>query len=141
MSSFENKEVIRRIYAALERGDTNEFSASVHPDYVWRISGQCTWSRTFAGRETVLRDLVRPLFRRFAGRYKASLCSAIAEGDVVVAQVEGNVLTKEGQPYNNSYCFIFTFRDGKIAEMVEYGDTDLEERVLGPYQGAIAALD
>jgi ketosteroid isomerase-like protein len=38
------------------------------------------------------------------------------------------------------YCFVFRFKDGKIAEIVEYGDTDLEERVLGPYEEAVKAL-
>ncbi|MEA3183284.1 MAG: hypothetical protein QOI59_6807, partial [Gammaproteobacteria bacterium] len=33
------------------------------------------------------------------------------------------------------------FRDRKIAEVVEYGDTDLEERVLGPYEDALSPLE
>ena len=138
MSAAENKDVIGRIYAAMERGDTSVFGAHVHPDYVWRIAGQCSWSRTFDGREAILRDLVRPLFGRFATTYKAKLKNLIAEGDFVVAEVDGDVVTKDGDRYNNNYCFVFRFRGDKIAEVVEYADTDLEERVLGPYQDALS---
>lgn len=140
MSAAENKGVIRRIYAAMEQGDTSLFGAHVHPDYVWRIAGQSSWSGTFEGREIILRDLIRPLFRRFATTYKAKLKNVIAEDDFVVAEVDGDVVTKDGVRYNNNYCFVFRFRGNKIAEVVEYADTDLEERVLGPYQDALVSL-
>jgi ketosteroid isomerase-like protein len=48
-------------------------------------------------------------------------------------------MLKSGERYDNHYCFIFHFRDGKIAEVVEYCDTDLEERVLGNYDAVRAA--
>jgi ketosteroid isomerase-like protein len=32
---------------------------------------------------------------------------------------------------------VFKFRDDKIAEVVEYCDTDLEERVLGNYEDVV----
>ena len=37
MGTIENKDTIRRIYQALQTGDRSVFSASVHPDYVWRF--------------------------------------------------------------------------------------------------------
>jgi hypothetical protein len=139
MGAQENKETIRRIYEAMERGDGSVFGASVHPDYVWRVTGQASWSRRVEGRDAVLRDLLRPLFARFAGTYRSKLLSVVAEGDVVVAEVKGDVMTKEGKRYDNDYCLVFRFRGDKIAELVEYADTDLEERVLGPYAEALAA--
>ena len=141
MGARENKETIRRIYEAMERGDSSVFGASVHPDYVWRVTGQASWSRRCEGRDAVLRDLVRPLFARFAGAYRSKLLSVIAEGDVVVAEVKGDATTKEGKRYDNDYCLVFRFRGDKIAELVEYADTDLEERVLGPYTEAVAASE
>jgi uncharacterized protein len=140
MGVDENKQVIRQIYAAMERGDTRVLGAHVHSDYVWRVAGQCSWSGVFEGRDAILRDLIRPLFGRFATTYKAKLNTIIGEGDFIVAEVEGDVLTKDGARYNNSYCFVFRFRGDKIAEVIEYGDTDLEERVLGPHKNAVAPV-
>ncbi len=139
MSAQDNKDTIRRIYAALETGDQSVFGQSVHPDYVWRLPGHSDWSRRFEGQEAVRRDLLAPLFSLFANTYTARAINLIADGDQVVAEVRGKVLTKSGQRYDNEYCFIFRFRDGKIAEIVEYCDTDLEVRVLGPYDDAVAA--
>jgi ketosteroid isomerase-like protein len=80
------------------------------------------------------------LFALFATEYKAKAINLIAEGDTVVAEVRGDVQTKTGKRYNNEYCFLFRFRGDKIAEIVEYCDTDLEERVLGPYDNAVRQL-
>jgi ketosteroid isomerase-like protein len=35
----------------------------------------------------------------------------------------------------------FRFRGNKIAELVEYCDTDLIERVLGPYEEALKHIE
>src|SRR5438132_11330251 len=51
MGTIENKDTIRRIYQALQTGDRSVFSASVHPDYVWRFPGHCSWSKCFTGQE------------------------------------------------------------------------------------------
>lgn len=140
MGADANKDTIRRIYEAMALGDTSVFSASVHPDYVWRLPGHASWSGEHHGREAILRDLIQPLFARFAGRYSARLVRIFGEGDLVCAEVEGRATVKGGGRYDNFYCFVFRFRGDKIAEVTEYADTDLEERVLGPYPEAVAAV-
>jgi len=138
MSAELNKQTISGIYAAMAKGDLAPFAASVHTDYIWRLPGHCSWSRRFEGREAVQRDLLAPLFGLFASNYTAQAINLVAEGEMVVAEVRGDVMLKSGERYDNHYCFIFHFRDGKIAEVVEYCDTDLEERVLGNYDTVLA---
>jgi ketosteroid isomerase-like protein len=141
MSAEQNKETIRRIYEAMEQGDRSVFAAHVHPDYVWRLAGRCSWSKRFEGQEVVRQRLLRPLFALFATQYKAHVINLVAEGNLVVAEVRGDVQTKRGLRYDNDYCFIFRFAEGKIAEVTEYCDTDLEERVLGRYEDALSAVE
>ena len=114
MGTAENKETIKRIYAALEHGDRSVFGASVHPDYIWRFPGHCSWSKRFSGQEEVRNRLLKPLFALFATQYKAKAINLIAEGDTVVAEVRGDVQTKAGKRYNNEYCFLFRFRGDKM---------------------------
>lgn len=139
MSAELNKQIVSDIYVAMARGDLAPFAASLHADYVWHLPGHCSWSRRFEGREAVQRDLLGPLFSLFANTYTAQAINLVAEGDTVVAEVRGDVMLKSGARYDNHYCFIFHFRDGKIAELVEYCDTDLEERILGNYDTVLAA--
>ncbi|MFC3077181.1 nuclear transport factor 2 family protein [Phenylobacterium terrae] len=139
MTAEANKETVRAIYAAMERGDLSAFRDSVHPDYVWRKPALSSWACELKGQEAIQRELIRPLFALFASPYTARAINLVAEGDQVVAEVRGDVATKQGPRYTNHYCFIFRFRDGRIAEVVEYSDTDHEERVLGSYPDAVAA--
>lgn len=55
----------------------------------------------------------------------------IAEGDFGVVQARGNVATKAGQRYDNSYCFVCRWQDGQVRELTEYMDTQLATIALG----------
>lgn len=140
MITATNKQTIQRIYAAMETGDRSVFGHSVSPNYSWRLAGHSSWSRLFEGQEAIRRDLLKPLFARFANTYTAKLTRVIGEGDIVVAAIRGDITTIDGERYNNEYCFIFRFEDGLIVEMIEYCDLDLIERVLGSYKNAVAAV-
>lgn len=141
MSLNDNKQTITNIYNALAQGDTSVFASACHPDYVWRFPGHYSWAKRFEGQAAVQQNLIKPLYALFATQYKSHAINIMAEGDSVVAEVRGDVMTKAGQRYNNEYCMIFKFRNSKIIEVVEYCDTDLIERVLGKYEDAVASYN
>ncbi len=133
MSAAENKSRMQAIFADLAQGDPRSFRAALHPDFVWTISGSNSWSGTYGpGFAQVQGDLLRPLFARFAGPYTNHAARFIAEDDTVVVICRGDVATVEGERYDNDYCLLFRFSGGLIAEEIEYMDSALAERVLGP---------
>ena len=141
MATADNKDTITRIYAALERGDRSAFAAACAPGFAWELPGHASWSRRFEG-EAVGRELIQPLFRRFATTYTARAIRVLGEGDTVIAEIRGDVTVKGGGRYDNHYCMIFDFDgQGRIARVTEYCDTDLEERVLGRYEDVLASPD
>lgn len=101
-------------------------------DFTWIISGGGPWSGAWRGKQAVREELFGPLFAQFEGTYTNRASRFIAEGDTVVVECRGNVATKRGERYDNRYCYVCTFRDGKLVELVEYMDTALAERVLTP---------
>jgi uncharacterized protein len=139
MSVADNKQTISDIYAALVKGDTSVFAKACHPDYVWRFPGHYSWAKRFEGQDAIRRQLIAPLYALFATQYKSQAISILGEGDCVVAEVRGDVMTKSGKRYNNEYCFVYKFLGDKIIEVVEYCDTDLIERVLGKYEDAVSS--
>ena len=95
-------------------------------DIVWTIIGDTPVSKTFHGLKDVEENLLQEIFRctkREAG-ITLEVIETISEGNKVVAHVQGNVEAIYG-PYNNTYCHVFTVRDGKIIEDIEYLDTAL----------------
>jgi len=48
-----------------------------------------------------------------------------------VVQANGRNRTKDGRKYQNNYCFVIHMKDGRIAKVEEYSDTQLIADALG----------
>jgi hypothetical protein len=127
-----NKQLMQDIFAELAKGNGKPFVDSMADDFRWIIPGTSSWSRTWSGKRAVLDELMRPLFARFADTYTNQAHRFIAEGDCVVVECRGKVMTKSGKPYNNSYCYVCRLADGELRELTEYMDTELALAALGP---------
>jgi len=131
MSTVENKQMVQEIFAELAQGNSRPLVESMAENFCWTVTGSNRWSGTYKGKEAVLNDLLGQLRSRIEGRIKTVAHRFIAEGDFVVVEARGNNTTKDGRPYNNSYCFVIRLGDGKLQEMIEYMDTELVTSVLG----------
>lgn len=126
-----NKQLMQSIFAALAEGNGRPLRDAMAEDFSWTITGRSAWSRSWRGKQTVLDELIRPLFARFATTYTNQAQRFIADGDHVVVQCQGRVITKSGQPYDNQYCMVFRLEGGQLRELTEYMDTDLALCALG----------
>jgi ketosteroid isomerase-like protein len=133
VSAAENKKLMQEIFARVAVGDGALFVEHLADDVVMRVSGQYSWSRTFTGKQSVLRDLFGVVRERTTGTSKTIPLRFIADGDIVVVEARGEMTAKTGVAYNNEYCLIYRLRDRRIVEITEYQDSTLCERVLGPY--------
>ena len=131
MSIESNKQVVRDFFTALSAGDAARVRELLHADVAWTIIGDTPLSQTFRGHDGVEKGLlatVGTLIDTSAG-VRVEVIEMIAEGDKVVCRAQGTVKGNHG-PYNNTYCHVFTVRDGQIVENIEYLDTLLIERAL-----------
>jgi ketosteroid isomerase-like protein len=131
MGAPENKQLMQEVFAELSKGNSKPFFESLADDVRWTIVGTTSWSRTFQGKERVLAELLTPLRARIVDRIKITAHRFIAEGDHVVVEARGQSMTTAGRPYNNTYCWIYRFAEGKVQELTEYLDTQLVEAALG----------
>ena len=133
MSAAGNKQTMQAVFDALAQGDGQPFVDAMRDDFGWTISGSGPWSKTWQGKDTVRRELFRPLFAQFEGSYRNRASRFVAEGDTVVVECRGDVATKAGARYDNQYCYVCRFDDaGKLVALTEYMDTALAERILAP---------
>ena len=133
MSATEdNKQRVQTIFEGLARGDARLFLDSLDEAAVWRMIGTTAWSGVYTGKAAIRRDLLAPLIAQFADRYRNTADAIIAEGDTVVVECRGKVTTKAGRPYDNTYCWVLRMRDGRIAALTEYMDTQLVATALEP---------
>ena len=131
MSIAENKQVVLNFYAAAARGDMDSCFALLADDVVWINIGTTKFSGTYRGKQALIEQLLGPLFAQLKDGISTTVENLIAEADMVVAQTTGAAETTDDVPYNNSYCQVMRIRDGRIAEVKEYFDTQLAASVLG----------
>lgn len=132
MSAEQNKAILARIFDALARGDGRPFVGAMAEDFTWIMEGTTAWSGTFRGKAEVQARVLKPLFEQFATPYVNRAERMIAEGDTVVVLCRGEVTTRSGKPYDNSYCYVIRMRDGLMVELREYFDTELVTAALEP---------
>lgn len=130
MSVTENKKLLQEVFAELSKGNGQPFLEIMADDFCWIITGTTEWSRTYSGKQIVLTKLLQPLFAQFETQFTNTAHRFIAEDDLVVVECRGNVMTKKGKPYNNTYCYVCRLADGKLKELTEYLDTELVATVL-----------
>jgi len=125
VSANENKEIVRRFYAAGNGGDMDTCFDLISDNIKWVNIGSTSLSGTFQGKEELLEKLLGPLFGRLKAGIFMHINQLIAEGEYVVAQTSGTAETLDGHPYNNTYCWIIRLRNGKFIEVTEFADTEL----------------
>ncbi len=131
MGTEANKQVVRDFFAALSGGNMDRVRELLHKEITWTIIGDTPVSKTFRGHAGVENELLGPVFKQIDASAGAAveIIELIAEGNKVVCRGQGKATGLYG-PYNNTYCHVFTVRDGQIVEDVEYLDTLLIERSL-----------
>lgn len=71
------------------------------------------------------------LLNHLEGPIKITVTNAIAEGDQVFVEAQGESGTKDGLDYNNLYGIVLRLKDGKITEARECMDTELVRTIFG----------
>lgn len=132
MTAAANKKLMETIFAAVAAGDRTLFVDALADDVTMTVTGQYSWSQTFHGKESVLRDLYGYVASLVKQR-RAFPFRLIAEDEWVVVEARGDMETNAGERYDNHYCLIYRIENGKIREIREYQDSTLCERVLGPF--------
>lgn len=96
MTASENKQLLQNIFAELAQGNSRPLVESMADDFRWTVTGSTKWSRSYDGKQTVLKELLAPLRSMIADRIKTTAHRFIAEGDHVVVEARGNNTTKTG---------------------------------------------
>ena len=121
MSLESNKQVVQEFSSAMSNGDLDGALAVLDAEIVWSIIGDTPVSKTFRGIKDLEENLVGEIIQsvKLEAGITLEVVELISEGDKVVARVQGTCDAKYG-PYNNTYCHVFTVRDGKIVTPRRY---------------------
>jgi len=131
MGAAENKQFISNMFAELSKGNGDAFLNALADDVSFTIIGSTKYSGTFKGKQELINKLLAPLNAQVEGGMTITPHNLIADGDFVAMQARGKALSKNGRRYDNTYCHVFRFANGKVQEVTEYLDTELITSAFG----------
>jgi ketosteroid isomerase-like protein len=117
-----NKQIVVEAFDRWAAGGNTFFSDVLVPEVVWTIKGSGPSAGVYRGLDSFVEQAVRPFVSRLSTPIKPVSKQVWAEGDHVIVQWEGAGVARDGQPYRNSYAWIFHMRDGKAFEVTAYLD-------------------
>jgi uncharacterized protein len=130
-----NRETIRRAFEAWQEG-ASPITEVFAPEMVWRIEGHSVASREYASKQEFIDEVLAPFGARFSAgeRFRpVTIRSIHADGDTVIVLWDGWGIANDGRPYENSYAWFMSLRDGKVVDGTAFYDSisfnDLWSRV------------
>ena len=117
-----NKEIVAQAFAGWAAGGTGFFQELFSPDIVWTIKGSGPSAGVFHGRQDFLDRAVTPFGSRLSRPVRPTVRSIWSSGDQVAVHWDGEAIARDGQPYHNSYVWIFRMRGRQAIEGTAFLD-------------------
>jgi uncharacterized protein len=128
-TTIDNKQMMERYVAALMAGDADAVRDFFAEDATWWLVGDLPISGTWTGREAIMADFFGTAMAHYEpGSVTLEVTGMVAEGNQVTLEWTSRARTSGGEPYENFCIGVFTVRDGRIAAVREYMDTDYARR-------------
>ena len=134
--SEQNKQTALKFLEAMGDADPETAATCLAPDAFTLTKGFCKFSGERDGKTMI--EMIGLFKVLMPTGLRLTFKTVIAGDDQVVVEAEGNAVTRQGDPYCNQYCFVFTMEDGKVKQLNEYFCTKLAEETLWP---AVQAME
>jgi uncharacterized protein len=122
MSVEHNKEIARKTWESAVKGDVDSAAANLAEEVSWMLPASVSPGGPMKGKQAVT-GFFKSLGTAFPGGLKTEIRRVYGEGDVVVMELSNKGQSAKGKPYDNEYCFVLEFENGKVRRVREYTDT------------------
>jgi uncharacterized protein len=137
MSESHNVQLLKEYLGALQASDGEKMASMLSPDLNYWVSPGSDFSGNHD--KASLLALLPAIFDAQAGPTVLTYREITAQDDRVSVVADGTMPLKSGGSYDQTYHWLFKFRDDKILEILEYIDILAVWKTFGtPEQKAIA---
>ncbi|MDB5986353.1 MAG: nuclear transport factor 2 family protein [Nevskia sp.] len=123
-----NKQLVRDFIDALNRGDVAAIADAYTDDGYCLTMGNTLISGKFGKAQ--VRQAAGLIYQAFPQGIHFTIDAMTAEGERVALEAHSEGLHASGRTYTNQYHFLFEFRDGQLAVLKEYMDTERVTEIL-----------
>jgi uncharacterized protein len=119
-----NKQLAVDLFARFSTNDIAGVLDLLADDVTWWIAGKPDAQPASGDHDkTWMARLFHRMVSQLDGPMQMTVRGLVAEGDKVAVEVVGDGKLRDGRRYQNEYHFLLTIRDGQIAAVREYLDT------------------
>jgi len=123
--SESNRRRIREAFEAWQAG-TRPIADVFAPGMTWRIEGHSAASKQYESKQQFIDEVLAPFGARFASGepFRPKRIRSIhADGDTVIVLWDGRGVANDGTPYENSYAWFMTLKDGLVIDGTAFYDS------------------
>jgi len=99
-------------------------------NFLWTIKGTSVLSGTYKDKEIFFDQVINRLNALLLPGWTMHILDSYVDNHTFIVEMKGEVKAKNGEDYNNEYCWIFKFRDNKIMSVTAYYDSLLVNKTL-----------
>ena len=125
MSVEQNRQIALSYFKRTVEENTGVIEDLLTKDCQWWAPGIGTMDKTTF---KALIEQMRPVMPTMPSM---TITGVTAEGDRVAMEAKGSGKLADGRMYENTYHFLFVFRNGRICAVKEYNDTKYAAEVFG----------
>lgn len=129
------REHVRAVFAHLERHDSAGFLAHVADDVHWTVLGTHPLAGEYRSKQAFVSATFERLRRVLKGDSVMTVGQVLVDGDSAAVEMAGRATAANGDPYNNVFCWLCRFQDGKIVRVRAYLDSVLVQQVIERNEG------
>jgi ketosteroid isomerase-like protein len=136
----DNRAAVEAMLRAWMAGDSGALQSLLANDIEWTITGHSAAAGTTRGRAELMSKVLGPFGARFAqssDRFRPRRIHGVyTDSDTVIVHFDGAGVANDGQAYSNSYLWLLTLRDGKIARGTAFFDSIAFDKLWNRVQPA-----
>ena len=130
MDIEQNLEIVRKGYEAFVSGDMETLMALYNDDAVHVVPGSSRVSGAHKGKDSIV-ALYGTLFELTNGTLRIQLEHVLSNGGDQVVAIHTSSMEMEGETYTQTEVLLFTFANGKVAEIQDFfADIALNDRLF-----------
>ena len=123
-----NKQLVHEFFAAMNAGDVAGIVAAYASDGYLVTMGRTLISGKFTRAQ--IQGAAGQIYDVFPQGIQFTIDALTAEGERVAVEAHSRGEHVSGKVYTNEYHFLFVFRDGKLAVLKEYMDSERVTDIL-----------
>jgi uncharacterized protein len=121
---------VRAVFADLQTGGGLQFFNHVADEVDWTVQGTHPLAGHYRSKAAFVAGTFAKLARVLRDGAQLSVVNVMVSGDWAIVELRADATAKNGMRFDNSYCWLARFRDGKIVEVRAYLDSALVARLF-----------